>query len=304
VPKGSGQIAVFNQYVSMGAIGSAREAHSADRGTDLSKFRGDTWCQITAIGTTNSLLQLMAAKAGASQSDLNVVTLGSTAATLPALQSGRCDVVTSDLNGAAAGVSNEVSYVVENGNDPCVSIPLQGESIGQPLTTSIDFTKQYPEFTTALIAATIQGLRLVQANLDDPSKLYEMVPPEMKQALNESQFAATVELGKRGFEADFVNGAFTDQEIADTILGAKGSKILPDTLELDPTQLATNKFVQDAYTAMGIVPEGKAQSVAPLAAKMVQPTDEAAAAYKTLTGVSPGQSSGPSPLTSYCASQK
>lgn len=286
VLQGEDQVAIFNHEVGLGIVASARKALEEDHGTDVEEFADAKWCQISPVGTSNTATQLLAASAGLDLDSMDVFTTGSVAAVVPSLQSGQCDIVTGDINSAATGVLQDVSYVAANAWVPCETIPLMGEQLGIPLTTSHEFTTEYPELTTAVVAASLWGLRVVQENRDDPEALYEMLPEEMTSELPFETFEAAMEIAAPAYDPVTNDGRFTQQTVFDTLLNLQAVEAVPRDATIDPSQIFTNEFVNDAYEILGIEPLETVPGEMPaeLPTELGPPSDEAAAAWQTLVG--------------------
>jgi ABC-type nitrate/sulfonate/bicarbonate transport system substrate-binding protein len=286
VLQGEDQISIFNQEVGLGIVASARKDLEEEYGTDIENFADANWCQIGPVGTSNTAAKLLSAAAGLDPDSIEIFSTGSVAAVVPSLQSGQCDIVTGDINSAATGILQDVAYVAANPWVPCDTIPLMGEQVGIPLTTSREFTDQYPELTTAVVAASLWGLRVVQESRDDPEALYEMLPEEMTAELPFETFEAAMELAAPAFDPLTNDGRFTEQTVFDTLWNLQAVELVPRDATVDPSLIFTNEFVNEAYELLGLDPLETVPGDMPeeFPTELGPPSDEAAGAWETLVG--------------------
>jgi NitT/TauT family transport system substrate-binding protein len=297
--QGEDQVAVFNQGVGLGLVFSAPAKYQTSRGKNIAKYSPGTWCETGLNGSSNAAILLVAGVNKLNLSNLNVTNIVSPAAVLPSIQSGRCDMVSADSNSAAQGILQNISYVPVNTVDPSVSIPLIGEVLGVPLTTSNKFINQYPQLAQAIIDATLKGLLFVQQNAHNPTALYKALPPEMTSGLTEPIFTKALSLFQQAYTAKYNSGTFTAQMINDTISFDKATKQVPLTAQANPSKLFTNKLVLQAYTDLGLTPAtGSPVGPKTIPTSVGKTTSEAAAAFGILTGQQPPPNNGPSKLIS------
>jgi hypothetical protein len=297
---GKDQYSIFNQAgPQLGIIFSAAQKYKATRGTNIAAFgtAGNTWCQISPVGTSNTALQLLAATNHLSVSSLNLTTIGSVAAVLPSLQSGQCTLVSGDVNSAANGIIQGTAYAASNGETPDVTIPLAGEQWGIPITTSHAFTSQYPKFTQALVDALLQGLLVVQANYSNANFIYTLLPAAMQQTYALGTFAQALSLMGDLWNSKFGNGTFALQLLNDSIWLNLATNTVPAGSTIDLSLNFTNKYAIQAWKDLGkTIPTGPMNGPAKLPTSQGQPSAQMAAAYATLTGKPAPANTGNAPM--------
>jgi hypothetical protein len=298
--QGKDQVFVMNEQIGLGGdvIGPAK--YQSSRGTNAAAYAGSTWCQIQPQGSSNTTVLLLAATNNVPTSAINLTTIGSVAAVLPSIQSGQCALVSGDANSAALGSITGVSYVIDNLNDPQATIALAGEQLGSSgVATSHAFISQYPKFSQAMTDAVLAGLLYVQANANNPNKIYNVLPSAMTATLSLGAFVQTMGLfGQAYSNPKFNNGEFPVQAINDTASLLIATNSISTSSPLNPSQLWSNKYIMQAYKDLGVTPvNGPASGPATLPSTVGQPSAQMAKAYGTLTGKPAPANSGPAPMS-------
>jgi NitT/TauT family transport system substrate-binding protein len=297
VLEGKDQVGVLNQEIGLGAVFSAPAKYESSRGTDISKFNSGRWCEIGLSGTSASAVALAAAVNNLDLSKLNVTNIGALASVLPELQNGQCVIVATDANSAAEGILQNISYVPLNAANPAVSIPLVGEDLGFPLTTSTGFINRYPQLAQAIVDATVKSLLFIQQNVNNPTAIYNQLPKAMTSALTLPAFEKSFSFFQQAFTPAYNNGSFTSQMIDDTAYITKATKAIPLDAQVDPSKLADNNLVLQAYKDLGLTPPaGSPTGPETLPTTTGEPTAEAAKAFAILTGQPEPANDGPSKL--------
>jgi ABC-type nitrate/sulfonate/bicarbonate transport system substrate-binding protein len=292
---GRSQVSVFGEGVDLAAEVVAPLRNKAN-GTDIAKFGPpDTWCDIGTSGLLNTVARLEAATAGLSISQLKLTNIGSTAATLPTLQSGLCDISMAAPPDAAIGLVNGSLYIAANLVTPQATVPIAGEFTGPPLQTSAAFAHQYPQFTQAIVDAELEGLQFIQSHLNNAGAIYRALPAAMKAGLPLGAFVQAMTLATPGFKANVDSGAFSSGQINDSLTVYKALGQIPTT-GIDPTLAFSNKYILQAYKDLGVPAPTGVTAAAVVHHTIGTPSSEAAAAYAALTGLPVPANSGPSPM--------
>jgi hypothetical protein len=291
---------VFNPGVQLSNIFLAAAKYKSTR-TSMTAFAppGNTWCQISPTGTSNTALVLTAGLLGYPLSQLNVTTIGSVAAVLPALQSGQCTVTTSDPNSAALGIIQGTAYPVTVQEDAPSTVPVAGDQIGIPVTTSMAFINQYPKLSQAMVDAILKAEMFIQANYQNANALYSVLPSPMTATLSLGAFAQTMQLFGLFWNKAYTNGTFTAQEMADSVALNEAVKTVPPGTAVDPSKSFYNKLVIQAWKDLGVpIPTSPAiNGPAAMSHTLGKPTAEMAKAYAILIpGSSTQANSGPSQI--------
>jgi ABC-type nitrate/sulfonate/bicarbonate transport system substrate-binding protein len=267
------------------------------RGANLKAFAGDTWCQLSSTGSSNAAARVGAALAGVSFSKLRVVTIGNSAAVVPSMTSGRCAIVSGDINSAAAGADNGQDYIVKNYNDPRASIPVSGQEIGNVVWALPAFVAKYPQLTQAFVDATMKGLSYVQEHLNNDDTLYAAMPASYRQTNSLGVFSETWSLCKVGFSKQFATGEFSTQMANDTIWDGEALQGLAPGTATSPRGLFTNKYAIQAYKDLGLPePTGPAAGPAQLPQSLGKPSAQAAKLIGIVTGKRAPASDGTAPM--------
>jgi hypothetical protein len=298
---GKDQFSMFDmQGPQLGIVFSAAQKYKATRGSNIAAYGppGNTWCQISPIGTSNTAALLLAATNHLNISQLNLTTIGSVAAVLPTLQSGQCQLTSGDVNSAANGIIQGTAYAVENTETPDFTIPLAGEALGTPLTTSHAFVQKYPKLAQGIADALLQGLLVVAANYNNANFLYTLLPATMQQQNALGSFAQSLSLMGDVWSAKFLNGTFPLQVMNDSVWLNFASNTIPSTATVPLNQVFSNTYAIQAYKDFGkTVPTGPMNRPAKLPSTQGQPSAQTAAAYATITGKPAPANTGPAPLT-------
>jgi hypothetical protein len=297
VVAGKSQVAVFNTGTTLTSIFIAPQKYSASRGSNITNFGppGNTWCQISSSGTSNTAVLLLAGVNHFQVSQLNLTTTGSVAAVLPTIQNGTCSIETSDPNSAVLGTIEGVSYVVIAQEDVPTTVPTAGEQNGTTLMTTSGFATQYPKLTQAIVDAELQAELLIQSNYTNPNAIYTVLPAAMTQSLSLGAFVQTMALFGQFWNPKYNNGTFTMTQLADTVTLAQATHTIQPGTTVNPSQMATNKFVVRAWKDLNrSIPTNPAiNGPATIPSTLAKPSLEAAQAYATLTGQALPANSGP-----------
>lgn len=296
VTQGDKEVSILNQSVGLDGNLSGPVKYKS-RGTNLSAYANDTWCQISSTGVADAIARVGAALAHLDFNHLKVVTIGSSAAVVPSLVSGQCALVSGDVNSAALGADQGQTYIAGNYNDPAQSVKIAGEDVGNVVTTTPGFVQKYPQFTQALIDATVKGLLFVQAHSNNDQTLYAAMPTAYKQANSLGVFSQTWQLSGPGFTKSTSAGEFSDQMASDTIWVGEALEGITPGKPISPASLVTNKYVIQAYKDLGVAePTGPISGPAELPKNLGEPSSEAAQLIATLTGKPAPASDGPAPM--------
>jgi hypothetical protein len=303
VLEGKDTVGVLNGGVALGAVFAAAAKYESSRGTDISKFNSPTWCEIGLVGASASILAVVTGVNKLDTSKLHVTNIGSSASELPALQGGQCSIVAGAGTTAAEGVVQHIAYVPLNTSNPAESIPVVGEDLGLPLTSSLGFIQKYPQLAQAMVDAAVKGLLLIQHNINNPAALYKLMPKDAQSALTLAAFKGSFSLIKESYAAKYNNGTFTSQEIGDTVYFNEATKQIPLNAPVNPSKLFVNKLVLQAYKDLGVKPAaGSPTGPATLPTTVGKPTVEAAKAFAILTGKPAPANDGPSKILGGAAS--
>jgi ABC-type nitrate/sulfonate/bicarbonate transport system substrate-binding protein len=281
VVQGKDQVGVFSEGEGLGIEVAAAQSDKATKGTDLSKFKGATWCQTGPVGTAHTAIQLISALNNLGVTASQIVSVGSVSAYSPALQSGRCEIASEDLISAASQEINKIAYVIVNTNDPATSFQLAGHQEGIPLTTSRAFANQYPKLTQAIIDATLKSLLYIQQNLDNANAIYNKLPAEAQSTYSLGTFAQAWDLFKDSLSPTYTQGGFTTSEANDTLSLLVGTGNVPSGSTIDPSTVYWNKWVYQAYSDLGLAAP---KFPANLPSHLGTPSPETQAAVKAATG--------------------
>jgi ABC-type nitrate/sulfonate/bicarbonate transport system substrate-binding protein len=300
VVAGKDQISVFNPGVQLSNIFVAAAKYKATR-TSMSAFAppGNTWCQISPVGASNTALTLQAGILNYPLSQLNVTTIGSVAAVLPSVQSGQCQVSTSDPNSAALGIIQGTAYAVATQEDAPSTVPLAGSDIGIPVQTSMAFIQQYPKLSQAIEDAIMKALQYIQANYQNANALYSVLPSDMTATLSLGAFAQTMQLFGVFWNKAYTNGTFTAQQINDTITLLEGVKTIPPGTAVNPSKAFYNKLAIQAWKDLGTpIPTNPAiNGPSNVPTSLGKPSQESAKAYTILVpGSTAPANSGPNQI--------
>jgi ABC-type nitrate/sulfonate/bicarbonate transport system substrate-binding protein len=292
---GRDQVSVFGQGINLAAVMVGALKDKAN-GTNIAKFGPPaTWCEIGVAGGSNTAARLEAAKNGFNLSQLKLTNIGTTAATLSTLQSGQCDITSAAQVDAANGLANGALYIAADLAAPQATVPLAGEITSTPLQTSMAFARKYPQLTQAMVDAELEGLRFVQAHLNNFGTIYRALPAAMKAVLPLGAFAEAMTLVGPGLKANVYSGEFSADQVNDSLTLFKALGTIPSS-GIDPTLVFNNKYVTQAYKDLGIpAPTGATGGVV-VRHTLGKPSSEAASAYALLTGQPAPANSGPSPL--------
>jgi len=292
---GRDQVGIFGQGVNFSAvmIGSLKDKAN---GTDIAKFGPPaTWCEIGTSGALNTAVRLEAAKNGLNLAQLKLTNIGSTAATLPTIQSGLCDITSAAPIDAAIGLVNGDLYIAANLATPEATVPLVGE-YANPLQTSMAFAHQYPQLTQAIVDAELEGAHFVQTHLNNTGAIYRSLPAAMKATISLGAFVEATSLVGPGLKANACSGEFSADQVSDSITLFKALGTIPSS-GIDPTLVFSNKYVTQAYKDLGFPAPTGATAGTVIRHAPGKPSSQAANAYALLTGQPAPASSGPSPLS-------
>lgn len=222
--QGRDVVGVFNQYIGGAVVFVGAKKYEASHGTDLAKYNGTVW-GYTAEGSVSQVFMARAAdSAGIGWQNQQHLAVGAVSAYLPALQSGRVDLITMDASSAAQAIKAGLGYAVLNTNDPATVEPLWGKQLGLPIVTTKRYTEQNPQLTQDFVSAMRQGLVSVQQNATDQAKVFDLMPKSF-QDQNKDTFPQIWSFVSKAF--DSVDGTFTDQQIGDTQKFAVSTGVLP-----------------------------------------------------------------------------
>lgn len=282
VLQGKDQVGIFAEGEGIGIEFAAAMKYKNTYGTDVSKFKGVTWCQTGPVGTAHTAILLDAGLNHLTVPASNIVSVGSVTAYTPALSSGRCGIAAEDLISAATQVQQNVGYILTNTNDPAQAEKLAGHQLGIPLTTSRKFASQYPQLTQAIVDATLKSLLYIQQNLNDPALIYSKLPAAAKASYTPTVFSAAWNLFKNTLSPQYTGGGVTQQQGDDTaaMLIATTPGLAGATV--DPDKVWWNKFAYQAYKDLGVQQPSAATFPADLTTTLGPPSAPMAAALTSL----------------------
>jgi NitT/TauT family transport system substrate-binding protein len=222
--QGRDVVGVFNQYIGGAVVFVGAKKYEASRGTDLTKYNGSIW-GYSAEGSVSQVFMARAADAkGIGWQNQQHLAVGAVSAFLPALQSGRVDIITMDSASAAQAIKSGIGYAVFNTNDPALVEPIWGRQLGLPLVTTKSYLAKNPELAQRFVSALHDGLVAVQQNSDDPNKVFGLMPQGF-QGEQRATYPQIWPLIKDAFSQ--VDGTFTPQQISDTQQLAVSTGVIP-----------------------------------------------------------------------------
>jgi ABC-type nitrate/sulfonate/bicarbonate transport system substrate-binding protein len=294
--QGDKELEVLNESVGLDGDLTGPSKYKS-RGSDVKPYANETWCQISATGTSDAVARIGAARGGLNFKKLKVVTIGSSAAVVPSLVSGQCALSSADVNSTALGIDRGQTYLVQNYNEPIPSVRVAGEDVGNVISTIPTFASRYPQLTQAFVDATIKGLQFVQKNFNDNQTLYAAMPTSYKQANSLGVFSETWSLCSAGFAKSASAGEFSTQMAMDTIWDGEALQGITPGTPLSPGELMTNKYVLQAYKDLGTPePSGPITGPAKLPQALGLPSDQAANLVALLTEKAAPKSNGTAPM--------
>ena len=290
------QMAVFNLGLSLGTSVLGAKQYEATKGTNIAAYgaNGVPWCDVTPVGTATTIIRLVAAKYHIDLAQHSLISVGTGAASLPALQSGRCGIIAGD---AASAVSSQGAYVLTNTVEPAPTIALAGEQTGVAVFTSRTFSSKYPELTQAMVDAMVKALIVIQANRQDAKLLYSLLPTILTSNLPYDRFALALTLSPTLYDPKYNDGTYPVQEVNDSWLLNEAAGVIPIGSTMNPSQNYSNKFSIQAYKDLGVTrPTGAQNGPAEFPTSVGKPSLEMANAFAALTGQPVPANNGPSPL--------
>jgi NitT/TauT family transport system substrate-binding protein len=241
-------VATANIFTGGGFVLVGAKKFEATTGTDIAKFTDATWGYTSEGSTSQIYTAAIVEHAGLTWADEKHVALGSIAAFVPALQSGRADVVAMDPTSAAKAVADGVGYKLFNTNDATLFVPIGGEILGNSLTFTDTFRTQYPELVQALTNAYLKSL-LKLRTITDASAAYNLMPPDFQKAHpNDAVLAIDWSFSQPAWAA--TDGSFTARGIADTV---KSAGLTPEQAQSPEVKaLFDNSYIDTAYKQLGV----------------------------------------------------
>ena len=107
---------------------------------------------------------------------------------------------------------------------------------GWTMLASPDFVKKYPELSTQMTAAAIKGLQYIRQNINDPVKVYGIMPASYRSATSQSIWESSWNWNASNYlvtgwieRSDIVNTGLLMQKY-DVLRGDYDLKTLPDTV--------------------------------------------------------------------------
>jgi NitT/TauT family transport system substrate-binding protein len=236
-------LSVFNSFLGGAAIFVGAKKYEKDRGTDLKKYDGAVWGFTTSGSVTEAYMISAAKSLGLDWSKQRALALGTVDAYIPALQTGRVDIITMDPKSAAQAIKLGIGYPVLSTIDPASAEPIWGKQIGLPVTGTRAFAKKNPKLMQDFVDALREGLVTVQKNLNNPDVLFKMYPATY-QAANQD-YKIQWGLVKSAYGVD---GTFTDQELKDTVNFTIliGQLKVPPGATFDPKRYFDNSWALQA----------------------------------------------------------
>lgn len=248
---GQDVVGVFNNFVGYGVVFVAPEKDKSARGTEVSNFGDGVWGYAAAAGGGYEATQALAEKNGLSFQKLKQVATGSYTAMLPAIESGRVDIVGMASTMAATAVADGVGYVVANSNTPEFqqSIP-GGQKIGSMVVMPKAFINEYPAFTQQLVNALVEARHDVQGA--QPDAIGSMMPTSFTSMLKPQVLANAWTLVQPAIEA--TDGTFSPSQVSQTLQQEVTGGTIKSASAAEA--LFDNTYVNSAYTELGIARPG------------------------------------------------
>ena len=241
--KGEDVASIFTHYTGTATVMIGANKYKTSRGTDVSKYGGANWCFTTVGSNSETTSRYVAKDGGLNWSKQHGIAVGNTAALLPTMQAGRCDMAAMDTNSAAKAISQKIGYLVENPQTvENQSRVFGGSVLGLVTWASHSFTSKYPALTQALVEAQLKALRFAAKNAKTPNEIYKVLPKSFTETTSQDQFAA----GWAAFSAGVVSnsGGASAAQVKTSI--AVGNSVGANVKSV-PAETFDNTFIRKAY---------------------------------------------------------
>jgi ABC-type nitrate/sulfonate/bicarbonate transport system substrate-binding protein len=210
--------------------------YEASRGTDLKKYDGAKWGFTKPGSQGEAECIAIAQKAGLNWSKQKGIAVGTISAYMPALQSGRADLVDMDPSTAAKAIASGVGYALVNTQDANSLYPYQ--AAGMTLIAKKSFVDKYPQLVKAVVQAEVASSQKVEAQAGDPQAILNMQNSAFKAA-NGSTWKTMWPLMSPAYVG--LTGKFTPTAISEAESFARLQFKIPASTKLDTSAL-TNDY--------------------------------------------------------------
>lgn len=184
----------------------AAKKHEDSLGKDLTAFAELTWGYPAPGSSPEAVARRAADDADIDWDEVKTVAYGQLAAGASALESGRLDLIATDVGTAGTLVASDAGYVVYNSNEGI-------EMVGGGPVVKAEFTEKYPELTQAIVDAYLKAMSTLHQAQDDPDKILALFPAEYQDVLRDG-FAEAWEITAPGQRTD---GRFDEAHVAETV---------------------------------------------------------------------------------------
>lgn len=231
-------------------VGAAK--YKASRGSNLAAYNGGTWCYASPGSASEAGAEAAAVSAGLSWGAQKGLSLGSSSAFVPTMQSGECDISAEDSTDAAKAIAAGVGYVVQNQTIGSVSAKVYGGKaplIGAVLATMAPFAQKYPALVQAVDTALVKAELYVAYNAASPAKIYALMPAVYQKANSETSFAAQWNLVSASFTGG--SGLIEPAGVSSTVAHLKTSAG-PAQATAAVVKAVQNSYTYAAYASLGL----------------------------------------------------
>lgn len=241
------QLSVGGTQMLIGAI-----KYRSSRGKNVAAYSGGTWCYAAPGSASENAVQAGATSAGLNWSSQRGISLGSSAAFLPTMQSGECDITGEDATDAANAINQGIGYLVQNQTIKSVGLKVFGgraPQLGAVLATTSQFANKYPALTVAIDQALIKAEMYLAYYSKNPLRIYSRMPAIYKNSNSVGSFVEQWSLVAPSFTVG--SGIFVPASIQATVdylqkmnqIGSVSSPIAPAFL---------NTYTRKAYANLGL----------------------------------------------------
>ncbi|RKS73158.1 ABC-type nitrate/sulfonate/bicarbonate transport system substrate-binding protein [Actinomadura pelletieri DSM 43383] len=158
-------------------VGAAKYERS--RGDDITAYDGGNW-GYSKVGSQSEILgRLVADKVGIGWKNQKGIALGPVTAYVPALKTGRVDMIMTDATGAALALEQKAGYVVHNTNGSGRYFAQSAACNG--VATTAAFAKKHPKVVDAVVRAQEEARRKL-LNTESGALLQLMTPDFRRSA--------------------------------------------------------------------------------------------------------------------------
>ncbi|TYB47838.1 ABC transporter substrate-binding protein [Actinomadura chibensis] len=157
-------------------VGAAK--YEKTRGDDITAYDGGNW-GYSKVGSQSEILgKLVADKVGIGWKNQKGIALGPVTAYVPALKTGKVDIIMTDATGAALALEQKAGYVVHNTNGSAEHFAQSAACNG--LVTTAAFAKKHPKVVDAVVRTQGEARRKL---LDTGSgALLSLMTPDFRKS--------------------------------------------------------------------------------------------------------------------------